>query len=42
MEVVHSSRFNLVLSPHHERRDSEVRICIVGTKDKMTWFGRIS
>jgi len=42
VEVVHSSRFNLVVSSPSDRRGSEARICIVATKGKMTGFGHIS
>jgi hypothetical protein len=40
--VVHSSRFNLAVSSHSDRRGSEARICIVATKGKTTGFNHIA
>ena len=42
MEVVHSSRFNLVVTSPCEGRDSEACICIVATKEKMIGFNHIA
>ena len=42
MEVVHSSRFNLVVSLLYDMKGSDACICIIITKNKMMGFDHIS